>query len=153
MRRMLLKLPTDPRPRPLPSAGLRRFPRAGTRRPARAARPRRVRPAAATPARHERNRRRGSHVVPPGDDNEGRLTLDDNVRRAQTESLFRDVNEKIAASAQRFDADSTQFVCECADPNCIHRVEATLNEYEAVREDGATFMLAPGHAHDDIERV
>jgi len=67
--------------------------------------------------------------------------------------LFRDVNEKIAASAQRFDADSTQFVCECADPNCIHRVEATLNEYEAVREDGATFMLAPGHAHDDIERV
>ena len=79
--------------------------------------------------------------------------MDDNVRRAQTESLFRDVNEKIAASAQRFDADSTQFVCECADPNCTHRLKASLVEYEDVRADGATFMLAPGHAHKDIERV
>jgi hypothetical protein len=79
--------------------------------------------------------------------------VDDKVRRAHTESLFRDVNERIADSAERFQADSTQFVCECADPNCTHRVEATLNEYEAVRADGATFMLAPGHAHHDIERV
>jgi transcription initiation factor TFIID subunit TAF12 len=78
---------------------------------------------------------------------------DDKVKRARTEALFRDVNERIAESAQRFDADSTQFVCECADANCTHRVEATLAEYEQVREDGATFMLAPGHAHDDIERV
>ena len=79
--------------------------------------------------------------------------MDDKVRRAHTESLFRDVNERIAASAERFEADSTQFVCECADPNCTHRVEATLNEYEEVRADGATFMLTPGHAHHDIERV
>jgi hypothetical protein len=79
--------------------------------------------------------------------------VEDKVKRANTESLFRDVNERIAASAEHFDADSTQFVCECADPNCTHRVEATLNEYEDVRTDGATFMLAPGHAHRDIERV
>ena len=31
--------------------------------------------------------------------------------------------------------------------------EATLDEYEEVRADGATFMLAPGHEHADIERV
>jgi hypothetical protein len=79
--------------------------------------------------------------------------LDDQVRRARTEALFRDVNERIAESAQRFEADTTQFVCECADPNCTHRLAATLVEYEEVRADGATFMLAPGHAHDDIERV
>ncbi len=78
---------------------------------------------------------------------------DDNVRRATTESLFRDVNERIAESAQRFDADSTQFICECADPNCTHRLEATLDEYQEVRADGATFLLAPGHGQDDIERV
>ena len=75
------------------------------------------------------------------------------VKRARTEALFRDVNERIAESAQRFEADSTQFVCECADPNCTHRLEATLDEYEDVRADGATFLLAPGHAHNDIERV
>jgi hypothetical protein len=79
--------------------------------------------------------------------------MDDKVKRAQTEALFRDVNERIAESAQRFEADSTQFVCECADPTCTDRVQATLDEYEEVRADGATFMLAPGHDHKDIERV
>jgi transcription initiation factor TFIID subunit TAF12 len=79
--------------------------------------------------------------------------MDDKVKRARTEALFRDVNERIAESAQRFDAAQTQFVCECADPNCTHRLEATLVEYEEVRADGATFMLAPGHEHHDIERV
>jgi hypothetical protein len=77
----------------------------------------------------------------------------DKVKRAQTEALFRDVNERIAQSAERFDADSTEFVCECADPGCANRLEASLEEYEEVRADGATFMLAPGHAHEDIERV
>jgi hypothetical protein len=79
--------------------------------------------------------------------------VDDHDRKARTESLFRDVNERIAESAQRFDAESTQFVCECADPLCTTRVDATLDEYEEVREDGATFMLTPGHAENAIERV
>jgi hypothetical protein len=79
--------------------------------------------------------------------------MDDHVKRARTEALFRDVNERIAESAQRFEADATQFVCECADPNCTHRLEVSLDEYEGVRADGATFMLAPGHEHDDIERI
>jgi hypothetical protein len=78
---------------------------------------------------------------------------EDQVRRARTESLFRDVNERIAESAQRFDADSTQFVCECSNATCTNRLEATLDEYEEIREDGATFMLTPGHAQEDIERV
>jgi hypothetical protein len=63
------------------------------------------------------------------------------------------VNERIAESAQRFDAERTEFVCECADPNCAHRVEASLDEYEDVRAHGARFLLAPGHAQPDIERV
>jgi len=67
--------------------------------------------------------------------------------------VFRDVNERIAESAERFDADETQFVCECADARCTHRVDATLDEYEQVRDDGARFILAPGHAQHDIERV
>jgi hypothetical protein len=79
--------------------------------------------------------------------------MNDHVKRARTEALFRDVNERIAESAQRFEAEATQFVCECADPSCTHRLEVTLDEYEEVRSDGATFMLAPGHEDDDIERV
>ncbi len=75
------------------------------------------------------------------------------VRIAHTEALFRDVNERIAESAQRFNADETQFVCECADPECAERVAATLDEYEGVRADGTHFLLVPGHEDTRIERV
>jgi hypothetical protein len=72
---------------------------------------------------------------------------------ARTEALFREVNERIAETAERFDADETKFVCECADQSCTHRVEATLEEYERVREDGATFLIVPGHEDERIEAV
>lgn len=72
---------------------------------------------------------------------------------ARTEALFREVNERIAESAERFGADESSFVCECADPTCTHRVQASLVEYERVRDDGATFMLVPGHEDDRVEAV
>jgi hypothetical protein len=77
----------------------------------------------------------------------------DEQRHAKTEALFRDVNERIAETAERFDATGTEFVCECSDPNCTHRIEVSLAEYETVRQDPTTFLLAPGHEHQDIERV
>jgi hypothetical protein len=77
----------------------------------------------------------------------------DEQRRATTEALFRDVNERIAETAGRFDAADTEFVCECSDPNCTHRIEASLTEYEEVRDDPTTFLIAPGHEQSDIEQV
>jgi hypothetical protein len=74
-------------------------------------------------------------------------------RRALNEALFRDVNERIAESAERFDAEKTEFVCECSDPSCTERVPATLAEYESVRKKSTTFLLAPGHVEPDVERV
>lgn len=75
------------------------------------------------------------------------------IRKARTESAFREVNERIAENAERFEAGSTEFICECDDPQCVHRLEATLEEYEEVRQDGATFLIAPGHGDGSIERV
>jgi hypothetical protein len=72
---------------------------------------------------------------------------------ARNEALFREVNERIAETAERFDADETRFVCECADPACTERVDATLEEYERVRKDGATFLLVPGHEDERVENV
>jgi hypothetical protein len=92
-------------------------------------------------------------VFRPGDDNSRRETKVDEQRRAKTEALFREVNERIAETAERFDATGTEFVCECSDPNCTHRVEASLAEYEKVREDPTTFLIVPGHEQQDIERV
>jgi hypothetical protein len=72
---------------------------------------------------------------------------------ARTEALFRDVNERIAESADRFNAGDAEFVCECADPACAERVPATLHQYEEVRSDGTHFLLTPGHELPDVERV
>jgi hypothetical protein len=74
-------------------------------------------------------------------------------RIARTESLFREVNERIAESADRLDADDAEFICECADPTCTKRVAATLDEYERIRADGTTFLLVPGHEDLRVEAV
>ena len=74
-------------------------------------------------------------------------------RIAHTEALFRDVNERIAESADRFDVVDAEFVCECADPECAERVPATLDQYEEVRSDGTHFLLHAGHEVPEVERV
>jgi len=79
--------------------------------------------------------------------------VNEQERRATTEALFRDVNERIAESAERFDAGGSEFVCECSDPNCTNRVSASLAEYENVRAEATTFLVVPGHEQGDIERV
>jgi hypothetical protein len=78
---------------------------------------------------------------------------DEEVRIGHTEALFRDVNERIAETAERFIAREAEFVCECADAGCVERVSATLDQYEEVRAEGTTFMLVPGHENPAVERV
>ena len=74
-------------------------------------------------------------------------------RMARTEALFRDVNERIAESAERFDAERADFVCECGDQTCTERIPASLDEYERARENGTHFMIRPGHEDRRYERV
>lgn len=75
------------------------------------------------------------------------------LKRARTEALFRDVNERIAESAERFSAEEAEFVCECSDPNCTHRIETTLEHYDEIRSEPTQFLLVPGHEDPQIERV
>jgi hypothetical protein len=75
------------------------------------------------------------------------------IQIGTTEAIFRTVNERIAESAERFDSTEAEFVCECEDRSCTHRLEASLDEYERVREDPTHFLLAPGHENERIERV
>ena len=77
----------------------------------------------------------------------------DQARMARTEAAFREVNEAIAETAERFDAEEADFICECADPQCAHRVTAELEEYEVVRSEATHFLLAPGHHEPKVERV
>lgn len=75
------------------------------------------------------------------------------ARIARTESVFRHVNERIAETTEGFDADKTVFVCECADPDCQHRLEVSIDTYEQVRADGTRFIVAEGHEEPGYERV
>lgn len=63
------------------------------------------------------------------------------------------MNERIAETAERFGSDQTEFVCECADADCQHRLEVPLDEYEEVRAESTHFLIADGHEEPAYERV
>jgi hypothetical protein len=77
----------------------------------------------------------------------------DELRIAKTESAFREVNERIAGSAQQIGLLQAALVCECADAECGHTIEAPLEHYEEVRSDGARFLVAPQHEEVEHEEV
>jgi hypothetical protein len=79
--------------------------------------------------------------------------MNDPVRIAKTESVFREVNEVIARTAEQLDADETEFVCECADPECAHRIPAPLDDYERIREHPTRFLIKDGHEKPLVEKV
>ena len=80
-------------------------------------------------------------------------TTTEEARIARTESIFRHVNEGIAETAEFFGSEQTEFVCECADPECQHRFEVPLDEYDDVRADGTQFVVADGHEEPGYERI
>jgi hypothetical protein len=75
------------------------------------------------------------------------------LRIAKTESLFRDVNERIVETAESIGANQAELVCECADPDCGDRIAAPLEDYEETRANGTHFLVSPGHEHAEHECV
>jgi len=76
-------------------------------------------------------------------------------RIGRNEAIFRDVNESIMDLETGWDTavELAQFVCECGDAECRERIRMTLEEYAAVRSDGAQFALLRGHEAPDVETV
>jgi hypothetical protein len=79
-------------------------------------------------------------------------------RAAENQSLYRSINESVNDLNQTF-AEVTvtpfsgEWICECADTHCMLRINATLREYEAVRANGRTFLVCPGHVYPEVERI
>jgi hypothetical protein len=77
-------------------------------------------------------------------------------RAAENQSLYRAANERIKELNEVFDEVASvpsEWVCECADTECISRVLATLQEYESVRSNPRTFLVYPGHVYPEVEIV
>jgi hypothetical protein len=76
-------------------------------------------------------------------------------RVAANEATFRDANERIRDTAVEltWPGAFVPFICECADTGCTDVLRMTLVEYEHVRADPHTFMVARGHEAGASERV
>jgi hypothetical protein len=84
------------------------------------------------------------------------------VRAAKSQSLLREVNERIEDLAAGRPASVLEEVrlakeidlaCECMDEACTERLTMTVREYEAVRSDSNTFFVKPGHEVPEVEEV
>jgi hypothetical protein len=78
-------------------------------------------------------------------------------RAARNQSLFREINERIEDLNESFGMvlPLGEWICECANDTCVENVEMTAGEYEAIRNNGARFFVAPSKEHlwPDVEVV
>jgi hypothetical protein len=81
------------------------------------------------------------------------MATPEEARVARTETVFRQANERVAEIAESFGSEEAEFLCECADPGCDHRVKVPLDEYEDVREESTHFLVVDGHEVPKYERV
>jgi uncharacterized Fe-S cluster-containing radical SAM superfamily protein len=79
-------------------------------------------------------------------------TLDDVVRGAETEAIFRDVNETLAEQQTSPDRRLTAL-CECSNDSCAESIELSERDYERVRSEGTRFLVCPDHVTEAIEVV
>ena len=75
-------------------------------------------------------------------------------RQGRNESLFREVNERIAEVNQTFQVEGrSEFLCECSREECRDPVWISIDEYEGVRRESTRFFVLPGHEDQSVERV
>ena len=76
-------------------------------------------------------------------------SVEEQARGARTQSLFRDVNERVREINETFSSIIPQgdWICECADQSCSERIALTTEEYETVRSDPRRFAIAPRDEH------
>jgi hypothetical protein len=79
-------------------------------------------------------------------------------RKALNEGVFRTANEKLERAARELDhvdpeSPLVPFLCECPTRECTEIVRLTLREYEEVRSNARSGLVALGHEDRSIERV
>jgi len=83
-------------------------------------------------------------------------------RNAETQNLYREVNERVAEVYNQFGGGSTtdrmseviELFCECGQQApCEERLNVSAATHERVRSDPTTFILLPGHGIAIVEDV
>ncbi len=75
------------------------------------------------------------------------MTTSEEAKRAENESVFRDVNERIEAAVVALDPplELAPFLCECDDVACRETIPVSRAEYEHVRAEGDVFVVVRRH--------
>jgi hypothetical protein len=78
-------------------------------------------------------------------------------RAARNQDRFRTYNERIEPfnAVHVWNPPYADWVCECADEECLEPVRLTVAEYESVRAVPSHFLVAPSddHVFPEVERV
>jgi hypothetical protein len=76
------------------------------------------------------------------------------VQAAETQSVFREVNERIKELDETLGGRTrASWVCECEDGTCIDSIGISAPEYERLRAHGNRFAVKPGHENLEVEDV
>ncbi len=78
-------------------------------------------------------------------------------RLVENEVIFREVNKTVKEFLGDIKDDPSErevpFYCECANPECVDRIELTPAEYEELHSDKRRFVTKIGHEFTDVETV
>jgi hypothetical protein len=86
------------------------------------------------------------------------VTSSDLRRAGRNQSLFREINDRVAELNERLTQvklPQLDWLCECADTDCVEQISMTLAEYGDVRANPLQFAVAPGPTHvvPDAENI
>ena len=71
-------------------------------------------------------------------------------RTGRHQALFRAINERMRVLNERLDEARLpvpEWLCECANSECVVQIPMTLAEYADVRASPVRFAVSPGDAH------
>jgi hypothetical protein len=76
-------------------------------------------------------------------------------RLVQNQEEFRHANERLEDVVSEADLDGrlVSFLCECADDNCLGRIDLTLADYDAAHLLSDSYIILAGHPRVEDEEI
>ena len=77
-------------------------------------------------------------------------------RLEQNQRMFRDANERFEQVVEQNALDGERtvpFLCECADLDCLGRIEITTSDYDAAHVNSDHYVILRGHPTIDGEEM
>ena len=79
-------------------------------------------------------------------------------RTGRYQALFREINERVRVLNERLGEARVpvpEWLCECANSECVERIAMPLAEYADIRANSVRFAVSPGaqHVFPDAESI